>query len=71
MLSGFAPLLLKFTAQFPDRYSQEFGGILEIDALSVGCFRVPFPTEVAHDTSTFITVNPKGLVELCNVRQVR
>ena len=38
MLSGFAPLLLKFTTQFPDRYGKESGGILWIDTLLVRCF---------------------------------
>jgi hypothetical protein len=38
MLSGFAPLLLKFTTQFSDRDSEESGGIFQVDALLVGCF---------------------------------
>jgi hypothetical protein len=38
MLSGYASLLLKFTAQFPDCYGKESGGILWIDALLLGGF---------------------------------
>jgi hypothetical protein len=38
MLSGFAPLLLKFTAQLSDSHRKESGGVLWINASFVGGF---------------------------------